>query len=138
MLRHALLASALAGTMASAAAAETRCGWFANPTPGNFSLTDRHGIWWLAAQGTSGVRGFYDALERDRGRGGWVETNGSYGHGCACLEGEFGPNFSNQVYGISYVETIPLERCARDPRAAVGAVPVGARLAEARAWRTCG
>lgn len=109
------IAALIAALLPAAAPAETRCGWFANPTPANYSLTDRHGIWWLAAQGTSGVAGFYAALDRDRGQGDWVATNGSYGYGCACLDGDFGPNFSSQVYRIFRVETISLGRCLADP-----------------------
>lgn len=30
---------------------ETRCGWFANPTPANAWLLDRHGQWTIGLQG---------------------------------------------------------------------------------------
>lgn len=35
----------------AAAHAERRCGWYANPTPGNLVLTDRDGDWWIQMQG---------------------------------------------------------------------------------------
>lgn len=62
---------------------ETRCGWFDNPTPANISLYDRDGEWIIGVQG-----GYY--IESDWERPGfkpsqWVETNGSYGYGCACM-----------------------------------------------------
>lgn len=113
-MRRALilaLALALPGTLS----AETRCGWFANPTPANFVLTDAHDSWWLAAQGTSGAPGFYDALEAGGWPSEWVAVNGSYGFGCACVEGEFGPIGTGDVLRITRMEPLPLSRCEADP-----------------------
>ncbi len=39
-------------------AAERRCGWLENPTPGNFSLRDRGGEWVLGVQGGYEAEGF--------------------------------------------------------------------------------
>src|SRR4029077_20917598 len=61
-----------------------RCGWLVNPTPANWSLIDRDGEWELGAQGgwqASGLDDMPDMTSR-----GWVQTNGTYGHGCACLD----------------------------------------------------
>ena len=66
-----------------AMATERRCGWLDNPTPGNFSLRDRGGEWVLGVQGGHEAHGF-DSMP-DITTAGWVETNGHYGYGCACL-----------------------------------------------------
>ena len=71
---------------ASSAAAETRCGWFVNSTPGNFWLVDAEGEWSIAWQGREPPPGFEDLP--DMSAGGWVETNVHYGYGCGCVSGE--------------------------------------------------
>src|SRR5919112_1913201 len=62
---------------------ETRCGWFSNPTPANIWLYDKDGEWTIGVQGGYQVESDWDWPEFKRGQ--WVETNGNYGHGCACL-----------------------------------------------------
>ena len=54
----------LAG-LATASAAENRCGWLVNPTPGNWWLTDRDGTWFC--------------VDRKAGEGNWrgVSRGGS-------------------------------------------------------------
>ena len=69
-----LLATAAAQTPAGA---ERRCGWLANPTPGNYWLTDRQGDWTLSAQGGYQAPGM-DEMP-DMSTRGWVRTNGNYG-----------------------------------------------------------
>jgi Protein of unknown function (DUF4087) len=65
-------------------AAATRCGWLDNPTPGNWTLTDRAGAWTIAMQGGHEATGFEDMP--DMITQGWKITNsGSYGYGCACM-----------------------------------------------------
>src|SRR5687768_1799225 len=62
---------------------ERRCGWLQNPTPANWWLVDRDGEWILGVQGgyqAPGMDGMPDMSAR-----GWVETNGHYGYGCACM-----------------------------------------------------
>lgn len=83
MIRPGLFVAA--GLLAStpAAAAEKRCGWLHNPTPGNWWLDDRHGQWVLSSQGGRRVRGM--DLMPDMTTAGWEQTNGYYGYGCACL-----------------------------------------------------
>lgn len=52
---RATLRAALPGIAAAAApaapAAQTRCGWYAMPTPGNLWLTDRDATWVITSQG---------------------------------------------------------------------------------------
>lgn len=98
------------------ARAETRCGWFVNPTPGNFWLSDADGDWWLAAQGGLEVGGWQilDWSDADFGAE-WVETNGSYGYGCACIGGDFGRASDGEVWFIDTIRALPLRKCLADP-----------------------
>src|SRR5574337_13586 len=59
------------------------CGWFENPTPGNASLRDRSGEWTVGIQGGHQAEGDWPAFRASQ----WVNTNRSYGHGCACIKG---------------------------------------------------
>ena len=63
---------------------ETRCGWFENPTPANVTLFDRYGEWVIGVQGGYQVEGDWDWPEFKPEQ--WVEVNGHYGYGCACLK----------------------------------------------------
>lgn len=98
--------------IASAQAAERRCGWLKNPTPGNWSLLDRDGEWLLASQGgheASGMEGMPDMTGP-----GWVATNGrSYGHGCACLTVEV-DQAEQRVVRLLSAQPLPLARCRAD------------------------
>ncbi len=95
-----------------------RCGWYANPTPGNHWLTDRDATWTLSTQGGPEVPGWMDlpaeAFAFEAGAT-WVETNGSYGYGCACVTGTFGTPAEGEVLRVTDMETLPLSRCERDP-----------------------
>lgn len=111
------LAFGLAASAAQAEArSETRCGWFVNPTPGNFYLTDADADWWFASQGTLEVGG-WDNLDWSDAEFGaeWVATNGSYGYGCACAAGDYGRAAEGEVWFIDRLRALPLARCLRDP-----------------------
>lgn len=97
---------------ASAAGAGTRqlCGWFHNPSPGNASLVDRHGEWTIAMQGAYEARGAWPVFSASR----WVRTNGSYGHGCACLRVRAKVE-TMQVVQIVEAASRPLRACRQDP-----------------------
>ncbi|WP_241975054.1 DUF4087 domain-containing protein [Paraburkholderia sp. BL17N1] len=45
------------GTHAVAASRQNRCGWLQNPTPANWWLDDKDGIWTLSVMGDSLSRG---------------------------------------------------------------------------------
>ncbi|PTV95585.1 uncharacterized protein DUF4087 [Rhodobacter aestuarii] len=110
------LCAALVVLVPVVAAAETRCGWFANPTPGNFWLTDADATWELSVQGMGGVPGWDDL---DWGEADftarWVEVNGHYGYGCACIEGSFGAAAEGTVLRITRLRALPLSKCENDP-----------------------
>ncbi len=104
---------ATAGPAQTPAGAERRCGWLSNPTPANWWLTDRHGEWTLSAQGGYQAPGM-DNLP-DRSTEGWVETNGSYGYGCACLTVRTDRR-TMRITRLYSATPVPLRQCRADPR----------------------
>jgi hypothetical protein len=69
LLVLAVAALPLSGIAADAAPAvapraETRCGWFSNPTPNNASLTDRNGEWTIAIQGEFEAKGDWPEFKK--------------------------------------------------------------------------
>ena len=88
---------------------ETRCGWFSNPTPANASLHDREGEWIIGVQGGYQAEGDWPSFKA----GQWVETNGHYGHGCACLRLRVNHE-TNRVIEIESARARPLAACRRD------------------------
>jgi hypothetical protein len=60
---------------AAAEKAETRCGWFSNPTPANASLYDRDDEWIIGVQGGHQADGDWPQFSAKQ----WVETNVHYG-----------------------------------------------------------
>ncbi|MGL4239296.1 DUF4087 domain-containing protein [Tabrizicola sp.] len=109
-----LIASLATPTFATA---ETRCGWYDNPTPGNVFFDDADGSWTISTQGGPEALGFGDAYTTnfdDRER---VVTNaGSYGYSCACVHGKFGPVGSGEVLKVTRLEGLPLSQCVNDPK----------------------
>lgn len=67
----------------AALAAENRCGWVENPTPGNWWLTDADGQWMIMTQGSYEAPGM-DAIG-DISAGDYVANNGNYGYACGCM-----------------------------------------------------
>ena len=88
---------------------ETRCGWFSNPTPANASLHDRDDEWIIGVQGGHQAEGDWPSFGPKQ----WVETNGHYGHGCACLSVEVDRE-SGRVLQITSARARPLSACRRD------------------------
>lgn len=115
LLGFALLAAVmLAGRPGSAGArgtaqSETRCGWFSNPTPANASLHDRDDEWVISVQGGHQAEGDWPSFGPKQ----WVETNGHYGHGCACLRVKV-ERESGRVLVIESARARPLSACRRD------------------------
>jgi hypothetical protein len=104
-----LLAARAGAAGATAAAAETRCGWFDNPTPANASLHDREGEWIIGVQGGHQAEGDWPSFGPKQ----WVETNGHYGYGCACMSVEVDRD-SGHVLEIKSARARPLSACRRD------------------------
>ncbi|HZG51311.1 MAG TPA: DUF4087 domain-containing protein [Pyrinomonadaceae bacterium] len=88
---------------------ETRCGWFSNPTPANASLHDRDDEWIIGVQGGYQAEGAWPSFKP----GQWVETNGHYGHGCACLRLRVNRE-THRVIEIKSARARPLSACRRD------------------------
>ena len=106
------LAMLLAATAAQTpAGAERRCGWLANPTPGNYWLTDRQGEWTLSAQGGYQAPGM-DEMP-DMSTRGWVRTNGNYGYGCACMTVSTDRR-TMRVTRLYSAAPVPLRQCRND------------------------
>ncbi|HWW74139.1 MAG TPA: DUF4087 domain-containing protein [Pyrinomonadaceae bacterium] len=89
--------------------AETRCGWFDNPTPANASLHDREGEWIIGVQGGHQAEGDWPEFGPKQ----WVETNGHYGYGCACMKVEVDRE-THHVLRIESARARPLSACRRD------------------------
>ena len=90
---------------------ERRCGWISNPTPANWSLIDRDGEWILGVQGGYQAPGM-DEMP-DMSTAGWVETNGHYGYGCACMTISHDPA-SRRVTRVANATPKPLRQCRAD------------------------
>jgi hypothetical protein len=91
------------------ARAETRCGWFSNPTPANASLHDRDDEWVIGVQGGHQAEGDWPSFGPKQ----WVETNGHYGHGCACMRVRVDKE-THRVLEIESARARPLSACRRD------------------------
>ena len=96
--------------VAVAATGVRRCGWLSNPTPANWWLTDRDGQWILATQGADQAPGMDDMP--DMSTAGWVETNGHYGYGCACMT--IAADGEGRVTRVADAEPKPLKQCQAD------------------------
>jgi hypothetical protein len=95
---------------ATASKGERRCGWLVNPTPANWWLTDRDGQWILGTQGADQAAGM-DEMP-DMSTAGWVETNGHYGYGCACMT--ITADADGQVSRVADARPRPLRQCRAD------------------------
>lgn len=101
----------------AAAATETRCGWWDNPTPANTWLIDSAGEWTIGTQGDHQAEWADDAFnpsERIFPENEWVATNGSYGYGCACVKADFDPAKKRATY-IYRIRSKKLTACTNDP-----------------------
>ncbi|KAB7627690.1 DUF4087 domain-containing protein [Alkalilimnicola sp. S0819] len=91
-------------------AAELRCGWFENPTPGNAWLSDRDGEWLVGLQGGHQAEGQWP----DFAPGEWVRTNRAYGYGCTCLE-VLTDSRAKRIERILGTQRRVLDACRDDP-----------------------
>jgi hypothetical protein len=96
---------------AGAQAAETRCGWLQNPTPGNWWLDDKNGTWVMATQGGRQAKGL-DTIP-DFPDSQYVKTNGPHGYGCACLTVDVNVR-QKLVTRVRAARLMPLSRCRGD------------------------
>lgn len=107
------LAAGLCAFASGAQAKETRCGWYVNPTPGNYYLTDRDASWWMRAQGGRVADGFDEhAPAFDENEYVELQPNG-YGYGCACLsvDTDVGDEAITRIYSG---RILPLSQCEDD------------------------
>lgn len=88
---------------------ETRYGWFNNPTPSNAWLWDRHGQWTIGLQGGYHAKGDWPTFNSQQ----WVETNRSYGYGCACMRVKVNYQ-TRKILEIKSAYAKPLKACRQD------------------------
>jgi len=92
---------------------ETRCGWLANPSPGNTWFYDREAEWTIGIQGGYQVPGDWPWPKFKRGQ--WVVTNaGEHGYGCACFELRVNKQ-THEVLEIKTARARPPAQCRQDP-----------------------
>jgi len=108
-----------ASAVIEAAVAETRCGWFVNPTPANAWLIDAQGEWTIGTQGGDQAEGDWPTFSDAR----WVKTNGNYGHGCTCMRVTTN-RAEQQILTIHSASSRPLSTCRKD-KALKGKEPSG-------------
>ena len=116
-IRYPLLIAILTGLLAGGACAgeparkaQTRCGWWDSPTPRNVSLFDSDGEWIVGIQGGHQAEGDWPDFKASQ----WVNTNRSYGYGCACIDVVLDPR-THEVARIRSAHARPLSACRGDP-----------------------
>uniref|UniRef100_UPI0035A8BB84 DUF4087 domain-containing protein n=1 Tax=Mesorhizobium sp. LHD-90 TaxID=3071414 RepID=UPI0035A8BB84 len=108
--------SVLAG-LSAAHAAERRCGWYSNPTPGNLWLIDRDATWTIASQGEADgpdAAGVDNAPDFDPKQ--FVKTQHpeqDYGYGCACMTVETDAG-KQRITRVFAGKILPLAKCRSD------------------------
>ncbi len=94
------------------AAAEKRCGWVDNPTPGNWWITDKDDTWFINTQGKFQIdeqsMQHLNPSTKD-----YVKTNGNYGYYCACLTVDVDKS-KKRVVKIYEATQLPISRCEND------------------------
>jgi len=121
ILGYLLLIAAISATMAmlpatplmpvtqAAVVAETRCGWFQNPTPANAWLIDATGEWIIGIQGGYQADGDWPGFSDAR----WIKTNVHYGYGCACMKVTT-TRAEKRILTILSATSKPLSTCRKD------------------------
>lgn len=105
----------LSGLAPAFAAGENRCGWIQNPTPGNYWLDDRDGMWVIMTQGQDdeplGMENFPDISTGD-----YVASSGNYGYTCGCVRAETDADKAGggKITAIYSVKLLPLNKCLAD------------------------
>jgi hypothetical protein len=114
VITHNSQADAKKSTKPIPATAQQRCGWYDNPTPSNFWLTDKEGEWTIGMQGMYQAEGIENMP--DMSKRGWVITNGSsYGFGCACMTVDTISNEENNatITHIYKAKPMPIKSCTK-------------------------
>ncbi|MCJ8509358.1 DUF4087 domain-containing protein [Rhizobium lemnae] len=112
-MRRTLLAiAAFIAINTAAQAAENRCGWIVNPTPGNYWLDDKEGSWTIMTQG-SDVEAKGAEKMPDFSAGQFVRTNGYYGYACTCMSVDVDRS-EKRITQIFSVKQLTLAKCKGD------------------------
>jgi hypothetical protein len=110
LITCALIMAVWVSTVQAQQRTETRCGWFQNPTPSNAWLNDRDGRWIISTQGGFQAAGDWPNIPKAQ----WINTNGSYGYGCACMK-VVANKPKRQIIQILSAKPRPLSACRQDP-----------------------
>lgn len=100
--------SAFYGASPTVNFAETRCGWFVNPTPANAWLIDAKDEWIIAVQGGHQAEGDWPTFKNSQ----WVKMNNNYGYGCACMR--LTTDIESRATRIHSGYAKPLSSCRKD------------------------
>ena len=96
----------------AAAASQRLCGWVENPTPGNWTLTDKSSTWIIGVQGGHQAAG--DLPDFQKGKAYWVKTQpNGYGYGCGCMDAVVDAS-TKEVSLIANVRVKRLKVCRQD------------------------
>lgn len=94
-------------------AAETRCGWIENPTPGNYWIIDNAGLWVISTQGGQQATG--DLAYPTDYANDYVASNGNYGYFCGCINATTDSRTNpHRVLTIHSASALPLAKCLND------------------------
>ena len=100
------------GAAFAADPAQHLCGWVENPTPANWTLTDKSAQWIIGVQGGHQATGAL--FDFPKGKKFWVNTQpNGYGYGCGCLDATVDAA-KHEVAVIAKAKVQKLSVCRKD------------------------
>ena len=113
MFRSLSIAAALAVATPALAAAPTQhlCGWIENPTPGNWTLTDKNNEWVIGVQGGHQPDGKNFNFPRRKAY--YIDVLNGYGYGCGCINATVDAG-KHEVIAIAKASVLKLSVCRND------------------------
>ena len=113
MYRALIIAAVLAvsGPALAAGAKQHLCGWVENPTPANWTLTDKTAHWIINVQGGQQAGSMPDF---QKGAAYWVKTQpNGYGYGCGCIAASVDTS-KHLVTAFTMASVLKLSVCRKD------------------------
>ena len=102
---------AVSGPVLAADAAQHLCGWVENPTPANWTLTDKTAQWIINTQGGHQAG---DMPDFQKGKSFWVKTQpNGYGYGCGCIDAK-ADAATHEVASFTKASVLKLSVCRKD------------------------
>ena len=90
---------------------QTLCGWYENPTPANFYLTDKSGQWVIGLQGGHQAEGDLPEFKDSQWKA--YDSSRGYGYGCACIQGRVNTS-TREVLEINKSQVKAIAACRQD------------------------